>query len=55
MIKFTNTIIYKSAIFVKWFLVNFLKFKRKNNYLHLSSKKALLFKFGELTYHKSYR
>lgn len=29
MIKFTNTIIYKSIIFVKRFLVNFLKFKRK--------------------------
>ena len=32
MIKFTNTIIYKSTIFVKVFLANFLKFKRKNNY-----------------------
>lgn len=42
MIKFTNTIIYKSIIFVKRFLVNFLKFIRNTNYYRLFIKKTLL-------------
>lgn len=42
MIKFTNTIIYKSTIFVKGFLVNFLKFIRNTNYYRLFIKKTLL-------------